>query len=102
MKIIYGGDFSPAYTRRQIDIEHAARLEKYNTERRAPYSKPCETCGKTFVGTNWRLDEKNFCSEECELAQYKSLHFSRLYEIKLFWRDIGKDFRLLDEISTED
>ena len=99
MRIIYDGDFSPGYTRRMVEVDHAERFAKFNPSKRALYSMPCETCGKTFVGADWRLAYKPYCSKECELAQYKQIHYAAKYEIDLFWRDFGKYFYLLEDFK---
>ena len=86
------------YEKRQFTVEHSERLAEYNSMKFHPrWSQPCEICGKTFVGGDWRLAYTPFCSEKCELAAYKKIEPIRRYEIKLFWRDFGKDIHLLEE-----
>lgn len=88
-----------AYAALQIKREHEERLAEYNAAAplHALYSMPCETCGRTFVGTDWRLAYKPFCSEACELKAYGAkLNLRDKQKIKLFWRDIGKDFQYLE------
>ncbi len=98
MKVFYGGIFTTPYQRRMEEELHAELVAEFNAAKFHPkYSRPCQTCGKTFVGGDWRLLEKPFCSKECEFAAYKKIHFAEKYKIELFWRDFGKYFYLLED-----
>lgn len=86
--------------RQQIDAEHAKRLAAYQSvSSHLAYSKPCKTCGKTFIGGDWRFAEIDYCSEKCQRASYKKISAADSYRIKLFWRDFGKDFDLLGNLQ---
>lgn len=97
MKVFYGGSFSSPYQRRLEEKLHAELVDEFNSRTVHPkYSRPCRTCGKTFVGGDWALLEKPFCSMKCELAAYDKIHFAEKYKIELFWHDFGKYFYLLE------
>ena len=84
--------------RQLIDAEHAERLADYQAALFHPsFSKPCKSCGKTFIGSDWRLADSDYCSEKCHRASFKKLSAEESYRIKLFWRDFGKDFVYLEK-----
>ena len=86
-----------------INREHDARVREYE-QRKAhnslcEYWEPCKTCGKYFVGADWLWFHKPYCSKACELADLGKISPTRRREINLFWRDIGKDFHLLEDTT---
>ena len=86
--------------RQQIDAEHAERLADYQAALfHLPFSNQCKICGKTFIGSDWRLADSDYCSEKCERAAYKKISAEDSYRIKLFWRDFGKDFVYLEDVN---
>ena len=87
--------------KREIEREHAELVERYNARKVHPqYSRPCEVCGKPFVARDWAI-EKNVCSEACDLAHSKNLPPNERYRIKLFWRDFGNEFPLLEDLTCK-
>ncbi|MBQ4495142.1 MAG: hypothetical protein II968_05180 [Selenomonadaceae bacterium] len=77
-----------------LEVDQAAKVAQYNAATFHPkYSRRCATCGKFFAGGDWRFAETQFCSEACELAACKRLDPFTRYQIKMFWRDFGKDIK---------
>ena len=83
-----------------MELEQAKKRNEYNAAQfHAHYSRRCAHCGKFFVGGDWRFAETIFCSQECELSATpkKALNPYRRHEIKMFWRDFGRDIRPYEE-----
>ena len=84
--------------RQLIDAEHAEKFADYQAMPfHLQYSKPCTTCGRVFIGGDWRLAEIDYCSEKCHRASYKKISAEESYRIKLFWRDFDNDFDYLED-----
>lgn len=88
---------------KRAEREHAERVKDYENRKArnslGEYWEPCKTCGKYFVGVDWVWFYKPYCSKACELADCGKISPYRRREINLFWRDIGKDFHLLEDIT---
>lgn len=88
---------------KRAEREHAKRVKDYENRKArnslGEYWRPCKTCGKYFVGVDWVWFYKPYCSKACELADCGKISPYRRREINLFWRDIGKDFHLLEDTT---